>query len=234
MAPPNYTNVPASTDTFVFAQLCTETSSADVEKSTVINLYDNSSNVAPLDIDGSEFMEIFYPNGRDFEINCDGPTTSYKTMDGGDFMRLDSWVRAADAARGVDGHELPSPTDSSGHQFELVPEVLEQWSRDLGVDKDCWTPCSVLNITKELLRANYICNCSVNVCCSVSALELAQALNARSNEGSTLAGAQYDGRSADKPVIKDDKLALSLLFTNPNTGVKPIDLRLNFNIAKGL
>jgi hypothetical protein len=115
-----------------------------------------------------------------------------------------------------------------------APEVLEKWANDLGVGKDCWTPCSVMNITKELLKANYLCNFACDVCCSVNTFELAQALNSQANQGALLPGAQYDGRNASKPVREGDLVALSLLFTNPNTGVKPIDVRMNFKISENV
>ena len=243
MAPnPTYTNAPASRDSFVFAQLCQETTGIDLEKATIINLYDNSNNIKPLDISGDQFLAYFYPDGRSFSINCDASGTRVENVPmnqtksgfgGGDFMRLDSWVRASrlqsDAgAGGVAG------ADASGVQFELVPEVLEKWANDLGVAKDCWTPCSLMNITSELLAANYVCNFACNVCCSVTTFELAQALNSQANQGKLKPGAQYDGRDASCPVKTGDLLALSMLFTNPNTGVKPIDVRMNFRISKNV
>ena len=237
MAPnPTYTGAPANRETFVFAQLCLETTGIDLEKATIINLYDNSDNIQPLAISFDQFMAYFYPDGRSFSINCDASGTRVsnvpmtQTFGGGDFMRLDAWVRASrlqsDAgAGGVAG------ADASGVQFELVPEVLEKWANDLGVAKDCWTPCSLMNITSELLAANYVCNFACDVCCSVSTFELAQALNSQANQGSLNPGAQYDGRDASRPVKKGDCLALSLLFTNPNVGVRPIDVRLNFCLS---
>jgi len=233
---PTYTEAPPNRETFVFAQLCQETTGIDLEKATIINLYDNSDNIQPLDISFNQFMAYFYPDGRNFSINCDASGTRVdnvpmtQTFGGGDFMRLDAWVRASvlESEAGAGG---AGGADASGVQFELAPEVLKRWANDLGVGKDCWTPCSLMNITKELLRANYVCNFACDVCCSVSTFELAQALNSQGNQGALLDGAQYDGRSAVKPVKKGDCLALSMLFTNPNVGVRPIDVRLNFCIS---
>ena len=233
---PTYTEAPPNRETFVFAQLCQETTGIDLEKATIINLYDNSDNIQPLDISFNQFMAYFYPDGHNFSINCDASGTRVdnvpmtQTFGGGDFMRLDAWVRASvlESEAGAGG---AGGADASGVQFELAPEVLKRWANDLGVGKDCWTPCSLMNITKELLRANYVCNFACDVCCSVSTFELAQALNSQGNQGALLNGAQYDGRTAEKPVKKGDCLALSILFTNPNVGVRPIDVRLNFCIV---
>ena len=50
-------------------------------------------------------------------------------------------------------------------------------------------------------------------------------------DGALNTGAQYDGRDASKPVKKGDRLQLSILFTNPNPGTNPVDLRMNFQIS---
>jgi len=230
---PTYTGAPPNRDTFVFAQLCSDTEGIDVENATIINLYVNSNAISPLSIGIRHFMSYFYPDGRNLSINCGQPW--YRRIAAGkvekwEWGRLDNWVRASrlesDAGAGAVGG-----ADASGVQFELAPEVLEKWANDLGVGKDCWSPCSLMNITKELLRANYVCNFACDVCCSVSTFELAQALNSQGNQGALLNGAQYDGRTAEKPVKKGDCLALSILFTNPNVGVRPIDVRLNFCIV---
>ena len=236
---PTYTGAPANRETFVFAQLCQETTGIALEKAIIINLYDNSDNIQPLAISFDQFMAYFYPDGRSFSINCDASGTRVsnvpmtQTFGGGDFMRLDAWVRAS-RLEGDAGAGGVAGTDASGVQFELTPEVLKRWANDLGVSQNCWTPCSLMNITSELLKANYVCNFACDVCCSVSTFELAQALNSQANQGKLKPGAQYDGRDASCPVKVNDLVALSMLFTNPNTGVKPIDVRLNFKISANI
>jgi len=138
---------------------------------------------------------------------------------------LSNWVYAPGQGAGFDDGE-GGVFDTS---FNLVGFALGQWADDLNVPSDCWTPCSVLRITEELLKANYIYNMKCDVCCSLCAFELAQALNSLSNAWS--GASQYQGRTADQPVKKGDRLQLSLVFTNPNTGTNPVDLRLNFEIV---
>ena len=240
---PSYGDAPANRDPFVFAQLCTEVTAIEIEKATIINLYDNSGDIAPLDISGDQFMAYFYPDGRSFQLTCDAsgervdnvPMTQTKSgFGGGDFMRLDAWVRASRAFGSGDQAGAGLNQDLSGVQFELAPEVIAHWAKDLGVSADCWTPCSLMRIVSQLLKANYVCNLACDVCCSLCTYELAQALNSRGNVGALKEGAQYDGRDASRPVKKDDLVALSLLFTNPNSGARAVDVRLNFKISKNV
>ena len=141
---------------------------------------------------------------------------------------LSNWVYAPGQGAGFDDGD-GGVFDTS---FNLVGFALGQWADDLNVPSDCWTPCSVLRITEELLKANYICNLKCDVCCSLCSFELAQALNSLSN--ATTTWNQYQGRTAQAPVIQGDRLQLSILFTNPNTGTNPIDLRMNFQIASNV
>ena len=113
--------------------------------------------------------------------------------------------------------------------FNVVGAVEGQWASDLNIPVDCWSACSLLRITEELLKANYICSLKCNVCCSLCSYELAEALNSISNASSNTLG-QYGPRNARQPVLLGDRLALSVLFTNPNIGVRPIDLRLHFSM----
>ena len=85
---------------------------------------------------------------------------------------LSNWVYAPGQGAGFDDGD-GGVFDTS---FNLVGFALGQWADDLNVPSDCWTPCSVLRITEELLKANYICNLKCDVCCSfVFSFELAQA-----------------------------------------------------------
>ena len=231
---PSYGNAPPNRDPLVFAQLCTETDAVELGKSIIINLYDNSTNIVPLSIGTRHFMSFFYPDGRNFSLNCGQPW--YRRVAAGvvekwDWGRLDNWVQASQLLSTAGEADAGLAQDLSGVQFELAPEVIAHWSKDLGVSADCWTPCSLMRIVSQLLKANYVCNLACDVCCSLCTYELAQALNSRANVGALNRGAQYDGRDASSPVKKGDKLALSLLFTNPNVGVRPIDVRLNFCIV---
>ena len=231
-----YSDVSAVCVPFVFAQLCQELTAVEVEKATIVNLYKDISGAghgwsggstgggekAPWDMSGNDFVKFFYPRQGNFALTCDASSNNTA------WQYLSNWVYAPGQGAGFDDG-LFGAFDVS---FNVVGFTLGQWGDDLNVPSDCWTPCSVLRITEELLKANYICNLKCDVCCSLCSFELAQALNSLSN--ATTTWNQYQVRTAQAPVVKGDRLQLSILFTNPNTGTNPIDLRMNFQIASNV
>ena len=166
----------------------------------------------------------FRVDGNKGDIISDTTTSAVDLSLLSTWQYLSNWVYAPGQGAGFDDGD-GGVFDTS---FNLVGFALGQWANDLNVPSDCWTPCSVLRITEELLKANYICNLKCDVCCSLCSFELAQALNSLSN--STTTWDQYQGRTAQAPVQMGDRLQLSLLFTNPNTGTNPVDIRMNFQI----
>ena len=227
-----YSDVSAVCVPFVFAQLCKELTAVEVEKATIVNLYRDIGRSTslpkrpdvkyPWSMSGNDFVKFFYPRSGNFALTCDA--SSNNTF----WQYLSNWVYAPGQGAGFDDG-ISGAFDTS---FNAVGFITGQWGDDLNVPADCWTPCSLLRITEELLKANYICNLKCDVCCSLCAYELAQALNSLSNAYNK--SSQYQGRTADQPVKKGDRLQLSLLFTNPNTGTNPVDLRMNFEIISNV
>ena len=223
-----YSDVSAVCVPFVFAQLFQELTAVEVEKATIVNLYrDIGKSLGlpklpdvkfPWEMSGDDFLRFFYPRQGNFALTCDASSVNVA------WQYLSNWVYAPGQGSGFDDGD-GGVFDTS---FNVVGFVEGQWGDDLNVPADCWTPCSLLRITEELLKANYICNLKCDVCCSLCAYELAQALNSLSNAYN--ASSQYQGRTADQPVQQGDRLQLSILFTNPNTGTNPVDIRLNFEI----
>ena len=170
----------------------------------------------------------FVPDGLHGAIISDTITSAVDLALLSTWHYLSNWVYAPGQGAGFDDGD-GGVFDTS---FNLVGFALGQWADDLNVPSDCWTPCSVLRITEELLKANYICNLKCDVCCSLCSFELAQALNSLSN--ATTTWDQYQGRTAQAPVVTGDRLQLSILFTNSNMGTNPIDLRMNFQIASNV
>ena len=225
-----YSDVSAVCVPFVFAQLCQELTAPEVEKATIVNLYHDvkgadgiaaagSAEKVPWDMSGNDFVKFFYPRSGNFALTCDASSNNTA------WQYLSNWVYAPGQGAGFDDGD-GGVFDTS---FNVVGFTLGQWADDLNVPADCWTPCSLLRITEELLKANYICNLKCDVCCSLCSFELAQALNSLSN--STTTWDQYQGRTAQAPVVTGDRLQLSILFTNPNTGTNPVDIRMNFQIS---
>ena len=225
-----YSDVSAVCVPFVFAQLCQELTAPEVEKATIVNLYRDIGKYLegtpmkrdfkhPWDMSGNDFVKFFYPRSGNFALTCDASSSNVG------WQYLSNWVYAPGQGAGFDDGD-GGVFDTS---FNVVGFTLGAWADDLNVPADCWTPCSLLRITEELLKANYICNLKCDVCCSLCSFELAQALNSLSN--STSSYDQYQGRTAQAPVVTGDRLQLSILFTNPNTGTNPVDLRMNFQIS---
>ena len=224
-----YSDVSAVCVPFVFAQLCQELTAPEVEKATIVNLYKDivgpggivsgAANKTAWDMTGDDFVKFFYPRSGNFALTCDASSSNVG------WQYLSNWVYAPGQGAGFDDGD-GGVFDTS---FNVVGFTLGAWADDLNVPADCWTPCSLLRITEELLKANYICNLKCDVCCSLCSFELAQALNSLSN--STTTWDQYQGRTAQAPVVTNDRLQLSILFTNPNTGTNPVDLRMNFQIS---
>jgi len=169
-----YSDVSAVCVPFVFAQLCQELTAPEVEKATIVNLYKDivgpggivsgSANKSPWDMSGNDFVKFFYPRSGNFALTCDASSNNTA------WQYLSNWVYAPGQGSGFDDGD-DGVFDTS---FNVVGFTLGQWADDLNVPADCWTPCSLLRITEELLKANYICNLKCDVCCSLCSFELAR------------------------------------------------------------
>ena len=206
----------------IFAQLCQElTEIKDAEDHHVFELYQSVETAAtypfaqsgtlwPISI--ADFIANFYPDGGgQFKIqDC-----SYN------IMLLNNWK--------ILDYPFVNPgvaTDISYNAAELLTLIPQQWVLDLSHNSPCcWTACSYMAILKELLPARNLCNWDCDVCCAMSSWELASVLN--HEHSTTLPGFE---RTPEIPVVLGDELVLSVLFTNPNTRTKPIELHLNFLI----
>lgn len=207
---------------FIFAQFCQDLNDVVVSTATIINLYKDSAGT-PYDISGVDFMKLFYSSNGNFSFNCDASGLQQLPW----FHLSNTYGSEAGGATG--GGVI---FDTS---FNVVGTVEGAWATDLNVPVECWEVCSKLRITEELLKANYICTMKCNICCSLCAFELAEAMNMEANNVpiaiSVNSGSPYAPRTASAPVRTGDLVALSILFTNPNTGVNPVNLQLNFAIS---
>ena len=220
---------PPVTRPFLFAQLCQELTTVEVSTATIFNLYRDISGAIrrPYNLPSGDFMQTFYPRQGNFAFNCD-ISSQVIDEDGTRWHYLNNWDYEPGGV-GI-GPGVGTSTGLFDVSFNVVGTVQGQWAEDLNVPVECWTACSLLHITEELLKANYICNLKCNVCCSLCSFELAEALNSLSNADSNTLN-QYETRTAREPVVTGDRLVLSILFTNANTGVNPVDIRLHFEIG---
>ena len=179
----------------IFAQLCKKLSPVETNPATIVEL--NREDGTPVPISSDEFIDSFYRHNGLFSLTdcCSNIMTLQSTS-------------VVDSVWYVDGVDV-----------NLEGLIVGAWENDLGVDNSCWTACSVMSITSELLRVNDLCNLKCNVCCSLKLSELFATLNA-ADDGT---------RSTD--FVSGDRLTLSVLFTNDNPGVNPVEFRLNFVIA---
>lgn len=110
---------------------------------------------------------------------------------------------------------------ANGQPLHLEQMVVGNWEDDLGVESSCWAPCSLLCIMSELLHANNLCNLKCNVCCSVTLEELFMLLDSQDSS---------NDRAGTDSFVDGDRLTLSVMFTNDNEAVKPVEFRLNMII----
>jgi hypothetical protein len=114
---------------------------------------------------------------------------------------------------------------ANGQPLHLEQMVVGNWEDDLGVESSCWAPCSLLCIMSELLHANNLCNLKCNVCCSVTLEELFMLLDSQDPS---------NDRAGTDTFVEGDRLTLSVMFTNDNEAVKPVEFRLNMVITTPL
>ena len=204
---------------FTFAQLCKELTTVEVSTATQFDIYQDCSGRIDWPMPSGDFYSTFYNLNGAFAMDCSGSAN---------WEFLNNWCGSGSCVGGV--QQTGALADVS---LNIVQLVMNQWAEDINVAVDCWTACSKMQITDELLLANNLCNLRCNVCCALCAGELAQALNATSNDNTGAGtGAGIGGsRTPAAPVVVGDRLVLSVLFTNANTKVNPVELRLHFVIT---
>lgn len=208
--------MPSSThdNSTIFAQVCTTTSAVVKNTATVFELV-STDGATPVGISSNDFITQFYSSSNGvFKFN----TTDCSCL------LLDFTGDAAYTwnVLGVSGIVLTN----------IVRETIESWESDLNVTYECWEPCSYMTINRELYKGANLCHTHCNesnVCCSMSALELATYLNALDIEKGV---SPTPIRTATAPVNVDDLVTLSVRFTNDNPNTKPVEFHLNFIIVE--
>ena len=215
--------------TATFAQFCAHLANVTDSSASVFNLYSEASGttedthfVKKWLISEEDFMNLFYYQGV-FNIRdcCDNVLLLHNWM-------LDPTGTPAESA-------VPFGTDPS--RCHLLSLITEQWildaSNNCGMDisSSNWETCSKMNMLGELLKSENLCNWKCNVCCALTAQELANVLNYQEYDAMTGLWTGDVIRTALNPINVGDCLILSILFTNDNPCVDPIELRLNFFIG---
>jgi hypothetical protein len=164
-------------------------------------------------------MDLFYDQGV-FKIRdcCDN------------LMVLHNWLVEPS---GTSVHSaIPITMDPSN--CDIFSLVRDQWildaSNNCGIDISAnWGTCSYMNMVRELIPSGNLCNWTCLTCCALTAKELADVLNYEeyTNNGNVWPAGSV-ARTPVSPVTWGDELILAVRFTNLNSCVDPIELRLHF------
>ena len=183
----------------------------------------------PKEIKGQEFINLFYSLTEEgvYEFN----------------MNLD----ASSAEVCISHLNLPTWYEKNNSSlFEVAEKVPGEYGRMMGLGMECFDTCSLMKLRSELLELEDLCKACQNksvICCSLSLDEIIDILNDGDGAGRVRAsdaakkkvnGANgntgIDVASSETMLLDDDKLAFSVLITNPSAKVDDIELKLHFKI----
>ena len=210
--------------TATFAQLCGHLETVVDSSASVFDLYHDVS-CSPIykQLAIQTFMDLFYDQGV-FKIRdcCDN------------LMVLHNWI--VEPSGSSVSSAIPLGIDPSN--CDIFSLVKDQWILDASnnnCDMDIsanWGTCSYMNMVRELIPSGNLCNWTCLTCCALTAKELADVLNYEeyTNNGNAWPTGSV-ARTPVSPVKWGDELILAVRFTNLNSCVDPIELRLHFRIG---
>lgn len=143
-----------------------------------------------------EFRALFYAsnNNEAFMLNCSDTASKAN----------------------ITFNELFYETTNTGElqRFNLINEVVSKYSDDLKVLVDCFEPCSLIEIQKQLSKVKTLCDiCDIK--CSLTWSEVYASLISL---GATM-------------VDEIHRLRVNALFTNSNPSVQDIMIRFNYDVT---
>lgn len=166
---------------------------AEDVKSAPVELDAHLIDLDTIDISENDFRTMFYAsNGNElFALNCENADTKTKvTFNDQTYM------------------------DNSSVTFNLLEELLNNYSTDLGVVRECFEPCSLIEIQKQITGIKSLCDiCEVK--CSLKWTEVETSIK-------SLGG---DITSGKKHILR-----VNALFTNANPQVRDVMIRFNYNV----
>jgi len=215
----------------VFAQLCKTVSSVEEATSLVLDLYANGSLARPTVIHAADFINLFYSDvetgNNKFNMNLDASGLEHCKK----FLDLSgAWYEKEASAL-----------------FQVAERVPIEYANMMGLEVECFDTCSLMKLRTELLELEDLCQVCKSksvICCSLSLDDLVEVLNDGDNattreksgdltlsvvtgvDGST----HLNAADTDQMLKTGDKLAFSILITNPSNKVKDVELKLHFNI----
>lgn len=182
---------------------------AEDVKSAPVEFDGHLVDLEPMDISECVFREIFYAsNGNElFILNC---TNSITVTCSGEDISVNPFNYMT-----FNKLNYMKTGDSTELSFNLINEVLTRYADDLGVLRDCFEPCSLIDIEKQLNAIRNLCDiCDVK--CSLKWSDVIATIK-------SLGGSVSNG--------KIHRLRVNALFTNANPQVKDIMVRFNYDVA---
>ena len=181
------------------AVLCQDTSPVEIEcPSNILELDD-------IRISKELFKSIFYPHGENFGIQCElsknNPTIlPYITF-------------------------LPPWRTIQSNPFSLLEQVILCLENDLNVTRNCFTKCSLIELSRELTNIKTLCD--LNCCSLVTSLPWSNIESIIRDEYKLYdCGCDEPSPHSTKQVL----LVISVIFKTPNLNVRPTIVKFKYRI----
>ena len=136
--------------------------------------------------------------------------------------------------------------------FQVAERVPIEYGTMMGIGTECFDTCSLMRLRSELLELEDLCNVCKNqsvICCSLNLDDLIDTLNDGDDAGGTrkkpaalnsgdgpdaqhhASGSTFINATDANNMLNDgDKVAFSVLITNPSNKVTDIEIKLHFEI----
>jgi hypothetical protein len=214
----------------VFAQIRKGSSAPKISNARVVE----SSRV--IDISSNRFLHLFYrkPHMKEmgYDHGLDGLSTfRIKTAPDANAPENAEMLAAGPLDTGtsksvsLSERQFLTLSDCDSWEYKPSVKVADFFANSLGVPIECWTPCSRIQMSRELDEADLLkyeleCGAGVSQDCAMTAGELALALN--------------NGDAADFDPYDDlhGEVQLSVIFVNAHPKIQPLDFRLRMNIKR--
>ena len=214
----------------VFAQIRQGVSAPEISKARVVE----SSRV--IDISSNRFLHLFYrkPHMEDmgYDHALDGLATfrvktspDARVPDNAEMLAAGALDVGDSKTTSLSERQFLTLSDCSSWEWKPSVKVADFFANSLGVPIECWTPCSRIQMARELEEADLIkfeleCGAGESQDCAMTAGELALALNAG------------DGSDFDPFDDLHGDVQLSVLFVNAHPDIQPLDFRLRMRIMR--
>ena len=214
----------------VFAQIRQGVSAPEISKARVVE----SSRV--IDISSNRFLHLFYrkPHMEDmgYDHALDGLATfrvktspDARVPDNAEMLAAGALDVGDSKSTSLSERQFLTLSDCSSWEWKPSVKVADFFANSLGVPIECWTPCSRIQMARELEEADLIkfeleCGAGESQDCAMTAGELAMALNAG------------DGSDFDPFDDLHGEVQLSVLFVNAHPDIQPLDFRLRMRIMR--